>query len=87
MSAPAQAEPGGELAPPPAAHHNTPLTTNSRSSVDPAASSPEDRSPGPVPAASMFISLHHCVRRQLGPGESESEAEEKGSALNSPCTT
>lgn len=56
MSAPAQAEPGGELAPT-AAAHNTPLTTKSRSSADPTASSPEARPPGPAPAVSMSISL------------------------------
>lgn len=77
----------GEPAPTPAAHHNTPLTTKSRSSVDPTASSPGDRPPGPAPAVPMFTSLHDCVRRQLGPGESGSEAEEKGSALHCPCTT
>lgn len=84
MPAPAQAEPGGALAPTPAAPHSTPFTRKSRSSVDPGTSRPEDRSPAPASAVSMLTSLRCSVRHQLGSGGSESEAAKKGSALGSP---
>lgn len=85
--APAQASAPGDPDLTPAPRHTTPLTRKSRSSADTEASGREDGPAVPASPASMFLSLHYCVRSQLDPGGNESEIEEKGSAATSLCAT